>query len=169
MIKRRKFENLFLIKNKTFKDSRGYFKEIIRENKIKAKFPFFVMSYSRKNVIRGIHVQMKKSQGKFITVIKGKIFDVAIDLRKNSKTFGKTFTCTLSEKNSNSIFIPAGFAHGFLCLSKNCAVYYKCTNYRDQNSEKTIKWNDKNLNINWPIKKPILSQKDSLGINFKDF
>ena len=113
MIKRTKFKNLFLIKNKTFKDSRGYFKEIIRENKIKEKFPFFVMSYSKKNVIRGIHIQIKNTQGKFITVIKGKIFDVSIDLRKNSKTFGKMFTCTLSEKNSNSIFIPAGFAHGF--------------------------------------------------------
>ena len=89
MIKRTKFKNLFLIKNKTFKDSRGYFKEIIRENKIKEKFPFFVMSYSKKNVIRGIHIQIKNTQGKFITVIKGKIFDVSIDLRKILKHLEK--------------------------------------------------------------------------------
>ncbi len=169
MIKRTKFKNLFLIKNKTFKDSRGYFKEIIRENKIKAKFPFFVMSYSRKNVIRGIHMQMKKSQGKFITVIKGKIFDVAIDLRKNSKTFGKTFTCTLSEKNSNSIFIPAGFAHGFQSLDKENYIIYSCTNYRNKSSEITIDINDKNLNIKWPLRNQIVSKKDKNGISFLNF
>ncbi len=169
MIKQTKFKNLFLIKNKTFKDSRGYFKEIIRENKIKEKFPFFVMSYSKKNVIRGIHLQIKKPQGKFITVIKGKIFDVAIDFRKNSKTFGKIFTCTLSEKNSNSIFIPAGFAHGFQSLDKENYIIYSCTNYRDKNSEVTININDKNLNIKWPLKKQIVSKKDKNGISFIKF
>ncbi len=169
MIKQTKFKNLFLIKNKTFKDSRGYFKEIIRENKLKKKFPFFVMSYSKKNVIRGIHIQIKNPQGKFITVIKGKIFDVAIDLRKNSKTFGKIFTCTLSEKNSNSIFIPPGFAHGFQSLDKENYIIYSCTKYRHKNSEVTIDLNDKNLNIKWPLKKQVVSHKDRKGISFLKF
>ena len=128
-----------------------------------------VVSISKKNTLRGLHLQTKKSQAKIITVVQGKILDVVVDLRKNSKTFGKHFTIEISENSDYSLFIPENFAHGFLCLSKNCAVYYKSTNYRDQNSEKTIKWNDKNLNIKWPIKKPILSRKDSLGINFKDF
>ena len=105
MIKKTNFKDLFLFKNKSFADQRGYFKEIIRENKLNKKFPFLVMSYSKKNVVRGLHIQKKKPQGKFVTVIKGKIFDVVLDLRKKSKTFGKIYTCVLSEKNSNSIFI----------------------------------------------------------------
>ena len=87
MIKKTKLKDLFLIKNNTFRDQRGYFKEIIRENKLNKKFPFLVMSYSKKNVVRGLHIQMKKPQGKFVTVIKGKIFDVVLDLRKKSKTY----------------------------------------------------------------------------------
>ena len=110
------FKDLFLIKNKSFKDNRGYFKELIRENKINKKFPFLVMSFSKKNVIRGLHVQTTNSQGKFISVLKGKIFDVAIDLRKNSKTFGRVYKCILSEKNNTSIYVPPGFAHGFQAL-----------------------------------------------------
>ena len=86
-----KFKDLLIIQNKSFKDKRGYFKELIREEKINKKFPFLVMSFSKKNVIRGLHIQKQKSQGKFVSVIKGKIFDVAVDLRKNSKTFGKVF------------------------------------------------------------------------------
>ena len=164
-----KFKDLLLIKKKRFRDKRGYFKEIIRENNIKKKFPFLVMSYSKKNVIRGLHIQSKNPQGKFVTVIKGKIFDVALDLRKNSKTFGKVFKCILSEANSNSLYIPEGFAHGFMCLSKECTVNYKCSNYRDQKSEKTILWNEKKLNIKWPSKKPILSNKDKFGLSLKDY
>ena len=95
--------------------------------------------------------------------------DVVVDLRKNSKTYGKYFSIIISQNSNFSLFIPKGFAHGFLCLSKICAVYYKCTNYRDEKSEVTIKWNDKKLNIKWPIKKPVLSKKDSNGINFLEF
>ena len=94
-----KFKNLFIIQNQTYKDKRGYFKELIRENKINKKFPFVVMSFSKKNIIRGLHLQKKNSQGKFVSVLKGKIFDVAVDLRKRSKTFGKYYGCVLSEKN----------------------------------------------------------------------
>ena len=169
MIQKTKFKDLFLIKNNTYKDQRGYFKELIRENTLKKKFPFLVMSYSKKNVVRGLHIQTKKPQGKLVTVIKGKIFDVALDLRKKSKTFGKVYSCMLSEKKSNSIFIPAGFAHGFQSLDKETYVIYSCTKYRDQKSEITIDINDNNLKIKWPSKIQILSNKDKNGISFLNY
>ena len=169
MIKKTNFKDLFLLKNHPYKDKRGYFKELIKENKIKLKFPFFVMSYSKQNVIRGLHIQTKNSQGKFITVIKGKIFDIALDLRKNSKTFGKYFKCILSESNSNSIFIPPGFAHGFQALEKNNYIIYSCTKYRDSKSEVAIKFNDDQLKIKWPIKKQILSKKDKNAMSLLNY
>ena len=134
MILKTKFKGLFIYKNKNFKDKRGYFREIIRENKLIKKFPFLVMSFSKQNVVRGLHIQTKNSQGKFVTVIKGKIFDVAVDLRKNSKTFGRIYNCILSERNSKSIFIPEGFAHGFQGLDKENYIIYSCTKYRDKNN-----------------------------------
>ena len=154
------FKDLIIIKNKSYKDKRGYFKELLRENEIRKKFPFLVMSYSKKNVIRGLHLQQRKSQGKFVTVIKGKIYDVVIDLRKKSKTFGKKYSIILSDKNCKSIYVPEGFAHGFCALDKDNYVVYSCTNYRDKQSETGIKFDDKKLNINWPTKSPILSRKD---------
>jgi len=154
------FKDLIIIKNKSYKDKRGYFKELLRENEIRIKFPFLVMSYSKKNVIRGLHLQQRKSQGKFVTVIKGKIYDVVIDLRKRSKTFGKKYSIILSDKNCKSIYVPEGFAHGFCALDKDNYVVYSCTNYRDKQSEIGIKFDDKKLNINWPTKSPILSKKD---------
>ena len=169
MIKKTNFKDLFLLKNHPYKDKRGYFKELIKENKIKLKFPFFVMSYSKKNVIRGLHIQTKNSQGKLVTVIKGKIFDIALDLRKNSKTFGKYFKCILSESNSNSIFIPPGFAHGFQALEKNNYIIYSCTKYRDSKSEVAIKFNDDQLKIKWPIKKQILSKKDKNAMSLLNY
>ena len=102
-------------------------------------------------------------------MIKGRIFDVAVDLRKNSKTFGKSYTCTLSENNSKSIFIPPGFAHGFQALDKENYIIYSCTKYRNAKSETTIDFNDKNLKIKWPNKKTIVSKKDSRGISLLDF
>ena len=126
-----------LIKSKIFKDKRGYLRETYKESLIKKeKFPFDVMSFSKKNVLRGLHLQIKKTQAKIITVTYGKIFDVAVDLRKNSKTFGKYIGIIISDKSDFSFYIPKGFAHGFLCLSKKCTVNYKCSNYRDPNSEK---------------------------------
>ena len=168
-MKKSKFKDLFIIQNKSFKDKRGYFKELIREKNINKKFPFLVMSFSNKYVVRGLHLQEKKSQGKFVSVIKGKIFDVAVDLRKRSKTFGHYFKCILSEKNSKSIFIPPGFAHGFQALEKENYIVYSCTQYRHSKSEKVIKFNDKELNIKWPFKKKIISEKDSNGISIKEF
>ena len=163
------FKDLFLIKNRSFKDNRGYFKELIRENVINKKFPFLVMSFSKKNVIRGLHIQTSNSQGKFISVLKGKIFDVTIDLRKNSKTFGRVYKCLLSEKNNTSIYIPAGFAHGFQALENENYIVYSCTKYRNKKSETTLKFDDKELNIKWPNKKFIISAKDKNGISLSDF
>ena len=169
MIIKTKFKDLFIVKNKLFKDKRGYFKELSRENKINKKFPFLVMSSSKKNVIRGLHIQKNNSQGKFVSVIKGKIFDVSVDLRKNSKTFGQYFTCILSEKNCKSIFVPPGFAHGFQALDKENYIIYSCTKYRDKKSEIAINFNDKDLKIRWPNKKSIVSSKDKNAISFLDF
>tara|TARA_B100000676_G_C17789361_1_gene686198 strand:+ start:28 stop:552 length:525 start_codon:yes stop_codon:yes gene_type:complete len=169
MIIKTNFKDLFIFKNKSFKDKRGYFKELIRENQLKKKLPFVVMSYSKKNVVRGLHIQTKKSQGKFISILKGRIYDVALDLRKSSKTFGKVFTCVLSEKNSNSIYIPPGFAHGFCGLDKENYIIYSCTHYRNAKSERAIKYNDKKLNIKWPVKNPIISKKDQHAMTFIEF
>ena len=164
-----KFKDLKIFKKDTFKDSRGFFRELFLNNTLKKKFPFDVMSFSKKNVLRGLHLQFQKPQGKFVTVLRGKIFDVAVDLRKNSQTYGKYFSIVLSEKENSSLYIPEGFAHGFCSLSNNTIMHYKCTNYRDKKSEVGILWNDKDLKIKWPIKKPILSTKDKNNLYFKEF
>ena len=169
MIIKTKFDGLILVKNKKFNDSRGYFKELIVEKNFKVKFLFHVMSFSKKNIIRGLHIQTKNPQGKFVTVIKGKVFDVTVDLRKKSKTYGKYFSKILSAENSLSIYIPPGFAHGFCALDKENFVVYSCTQYRNDKSEIGIKYNDQDLNIKWPIKKPILSLKDKKNYSLKDF
>ena len=127
------------------------------------------MSNSKKNVIRGLHMQKKFQQEKFVSVVKGKIFDVVIDLREKSKTYGKKFSIILSDKNSISLLIPAGFAHGFCGLEKNNLVFYGCTNYRSVKNELGILWNDKSLKIKWPIKKPIISSKDESNITFEKY
>ena len=127
------------------------------------------MSFSKKNVLRGLHIQTNKSQAKIITVTYGKIFDVAVDLRKKSKNFGKYIAVIISDKSDFSFYIPEGFAHGFMCLSKTCTVNYKCSNYRDAKSEKTLNWNDKKVNIKWPNKKPILSVKDKNALDLDFF
>ena len=169
MVFKTKFKDLLVIKNNRYDDSRGYFKELTREYELNKKFPFVVMSYSKKNVIRGLHIQTKNPQGKFISVLKGKIFDVALDLRKKSKTFGQVFTVILSEKNSKSLYIPPGFAHGFYTLDKDNYVIYSCTKYRSSKSEIGIKYNDKILGIKWPTQKPFISTKDKKNMSFLDF
>ena len=159
-----------IIKSNIFKDKRGYLRETFRNNLFYNKrFPFDVMSFSKKNVLRGLHIQSNKSQAKIITVTYGKIFDVVVDLRKKSKNFGKYFSIIISDKSDFSLYIPAGFAHGFMCLSKTCTVNYKCSKYRDAKSEKTLNWNDKKVNIKWPNKKPILSVKDKNALDLDFF
>jgi len=164
-----KIKGLLIVKTNIYKDNRGFFKEIEKFKILKKKFIFDCLSFSKKNTLRGLHLQRKKQQAKIITVAQGKILDVVVDLRKKSKTYGKHFSIEISHNSDFSLFIPSGFAHGFLCLSNTCLVYYKCTNYRDQKSEITLKWNDRALNINWPVKKPILSKKDNLGISLSDY
>jgi len=168
-IKRTKFKDLVVLKKDSFKDNRGYFRELFLQKIVKKKFIFDTMSFCKKNVLRGLHLQLKNPQGKYITVLQGKIFDIALDLRKNSKTFGKHFSIILSGKENTSIYIPEGFAHGYCTLEKNTIIHYKCTNYRDKNSERGIFWNDPKLKIKWPIKKPILSIKDRKNLNLKKF
>ena len=158
-----KFKDLLIIKSKIFYDNRGYFREISLEKLIKKRLIFTILSKSKKNVLRGMHLQRKKPQGKYISVLKGEIFDVAVDCRKNSKTFGKHFKIILNDKKNVSVYIPPGFAHGFVGLKKENIVLYSCTNYRNKKSEIGITWNDPDLNINWPIKKPTLSSKDKLN------
>ena len=164
-----KFNGLKIFKKETFNDKRGYTRELFYNKLIKKKFPFDIITSSKRNVLRGLHFQVKKPQGKFITVLKGKIFDVAVDCRKKSKTFGKYFSIILSEKENISLFIPEGFAHGYCVLSNNCLMHYKMTNYRDKKLERGINWNDDWINIKWPIKKPIISNKDKKNISFKEY
>ena len=168
-IKKVNISGLKIIKTKMFFDKRGFFKEIFKNNLIKKDFKFDVMSLSRKNVIRGLHIQIKKPQAKVITVVSGKIMDVAVDLRKNSKTFGKYYSLIISDKSEYSFYVPEGFAHGFLCLSDKCVVHYKCSEYRHKESETTLHWRDQKVKIKWPIKKPILSKKDKIGKNLDFF
>jgi len=162
-----KIKGLLIIKSKIYRDKRGFFKEVFKNKIIKKKFIFDCLSFSKKNTLRGMHIQLKNSQTKLITVAYGKILDVVVDLRKNSKTFGKTFSIEISEKSNFSLYIPKGFAHGFLCLSKKCVIYYKCDKYQNKSSERILRWNDKTVNIKWTIKNPILSKKDKNGLSFK--
>ncbi len=166
-ISKTRFKGLLIFESSNFYDSRGYFRELTHQKFIKEKLIFTVVSKSKKNVLRGLHMQTKFQQGKYVSVVKGKILDVVVDCRKNSKTFGKYFSIELSQKNSKSIYIPPGFIHGFLGKEKENIVVYSCTNYRNKNSEIGVIWNDKQLNIDWKIKKPILSKKDSKNIPFE--
>ena len=161
-----KIKDLLVFESVNFYDNRGYFREVLLEKLIKKRFKFTVISSSKKNVLRGLHMQKKFPQGKYISVIKGKILDVVVDCRKKSKTFGKHFKIIISEKNSKSLYVPPGFIHGFVGLEKENIVLYSCTNYRNKQSELGVKWNDQNLNINWGIKKPILSKKDKNNLHF---
>ena len=163
-----KIKGLLILKTNIYEDKRGFFKEVFREKILNKKFIFDCLSYSKKNILRGLHMQLKKPQAKLITVVHGRILDVVVDFRKNSKTFGKTFKIEISANSNFSLFIPEGFAHGFLCRSNDCTIHYKCSNYRNKSSEKTVQWNDKKLKIKWPIKKPILSHKDKIGLTFDE-
>lgn len=167
-IEKTKLKDLLILRSKVHKDNRGFFKEINKKKILKKNLVFDCLSRSKKNTIRGLHFQRKKPQGKFITVVEGEILDVAVDLRKSSKTFGQHFAIKIKYDSDFSIFIPEGFAHGFACLSKTCTLYYRCTNYRHKQSETTLRWNDPLLNINWLVKKPILSKKDRVGEFLKD-
>ena len=168
LIKKTKFKDLIILKSPIYEDQRGFFKEIFKKKFLNKELIFDCLSHSKKNTIRGLHFQRKNAQAKFITVVQGEILDVVVDLRKKSKTFGKHFSVKMKQNSNFSIFIPKGFAHGFACLSKTCTLYYRCTNYRHELSETTLKWNDPELNINWGINRPILSEKDQRGKSFEE-
>ena len=162
-------KDLKVIQGERFNDSRGYFRELYKKKILKKKqFIFLVyLKIKKKNVLRGIHLQKKISQAKYISVLKGQILDVVVDLKKNSKTYGKHFKIVLSEKNCKSLFIPAGFGHAFCGLEKENIVIYSNSNYRSKSNEIGIKWNDRDLNIKWPKKNLKISKKDKSNISFK--
>ncbi len=164
-----KFKDLLIIKRPTHNDNRGFLKELFEQNKIKKKFIFDYFSLSKKNVIRGLHLQLNKPQAKLISVMTGKIFDVVLDCRKGSPTFGRHFTINISAKDNTSLYIPEGFAHGFCSLEDNTILYYKNSNYRNKKYEAGILWNDKDLKIKWPIKKPKISLRDKKNLSFSKF
>jgi len=155
-----------LVIPKHYPDERGYFLESFKEsefsaNKINAKFVQDNVSFSTKGVLRGLHYQQKpKEQAKLVSVISGEIFDVAVDIRKDSITYGKWVGQILSEKNHEMLYIPEGFAHGFCTLSDTANVLYKVTNEYSPENERGIIWNDPNISISWPIKNLIVSEKD---------
>ena len=159
---------VILVEDNAFSDDRGYFLEIFKEsvftsNGINTKFVQDNFSHSIKGVIRGLHYQKNpKAQAKLVTALRGEIFDVAVDIRKNSPTFGKWIGEVLSEKNHKLLYVPEGFAHGFCVLSNEADVLYKVNQEYSPEHEKGIVWNDPDLNISWPIKKPILQEKDIL-------
>ena len=165
-----KFSDLKIIKLKKNKDTRGNLVETFRKKNFnKNNLIFDYKVFSKKNVIRGFHFQHKHQQAKQIIVLKGKILDCVIDLRKKSKTFGKSFKIFLSEKNNLSLYVPQGFAHSYLTLDNENIVYYKLSNYYYPKYESGIMWNDKDLNINWGTATPKLSGTDLEGIKFSEF
>ena len=168
-------EGLLVIKPKIFGDDRGYFfetwsKKSFTEVGLDLDFAQDNQSLSSKGVLRGLHFQNPPyAQGKLVRVIKGAVLDVALDIRKNSPTYGQYFSIELSEENKTIVWIPPGFAHGFLTLKDNTIFSYKCTGVYNKESEGALLWNDKDLNINWEINNPLVSEKDLVAGNFKDF
>ncbi len=157
-------------------DHRGFFMETWRESTFKEFAPGlqFVQdnhSKSGKNILRGLHYQLQKPQGKLIRVIAGEIFDVAVDMRKQSPTFGQWVGVTLSAENHRQLWVPPGFAHGFLVLSDSAEIVYKCTDYYAPEDENSLRWNAPELNIDWPLSAgaiPVLSEKDRLGLSLNE-
>ena len=165
-----KFKDLKIIKHYRNIDKRGSLRETFNKKIIHwENFIFEYATISKKNILRGFHFQYKYQQAKLVTVIKGRILDCVIDLRKNSKTFGKHLSIILSEKNCTSLFIPKGFAHAYYSFEKLNVIYYKISDYYKPGYEDGIIWSDKKFKIKWPNKKPILSLKDKKHGNFDTF
>ena len=162
-------KDLLVLKQKNNFDSRGSLREIFNKKILKKKFVFEYCTTSKKNALRGFHFQHKFQQAKYVNVIKGKILDYVIDLRKNSKTFGKTFKIILSDKNCLSLYIPEGFAHAYYSYEKINIIYYKLTNYYKPQFESGINLMDVDLKIKWPKQKFSISKKDKKLLSFKDF
>ena len=171
-----KIAGLNVIEPTVFGDERGFFMETFRddwfkENCANVEFVQDNHSKSKQGILRGLHYQLEQTQGKLVRVVSGEVFDVAIDLRDGSKTFGKWFGLLLSAENNKQLWVPAGFAHGFYVTSKSAEFVYKCTDYYHSESEITIAWDDPSIGINWPLlngQKPLLSGKDENGLSLND-
>ncbi len=169
-------QDVLIIELKVFSDDRGWFFESFNEKDLSAavgqKITFVQdnHSFSKKGVLRGLHYQMEHTQGKLVRVCHGAVFDVTVDLRESSSTFGKWVGIELSAENKKQLWVPPGFAHGFLVLSETTEILYKTSDYWHAASEKCIVWNDPTLNIQWPNigVEPILSSKDAAGLNWGD-
>jgi len=167
-------EGLLILNPKVFTDNRGYFLESYNKSTLDTIIGVdFVQdneSCSQKDVLRGLHFQKPPfAQAKLVRVIKGAVLDIAVDLRKNSSTYGKHLKTILSEENKKQFYIPKGFAHGFLVLEDHTIFSYKCSNYYNKDSEISLLWNDKTLNIDWEIENPIISEKDTKAQKFAAF
>lgn len=170
-------KGLLVIKPQVFEDDRGIFFESFNfklwTQYFKGAPPIFVQdneSHSNKNVLRGLHFQSPPhSQGKLVRVTQGAVLDVVVDLRKDSPTYKTHFKILLSERNKKQLYVPEGFAHGFLALEDNTRFLYKCTDYYNREAERSIVWNDPDLNIDWEVKNPILSKKDKISLKFSNF
>ena len=164
-IKATPLDGMLIIEPRIFEDERGYFLETHHHQRFKSVgidsvFIQDNLSFSKRNVLRGLHFQKTRSQAKLIQVISGGIFDVGVDLRPHSPTFGKWFGVVLSEENRRHLFVPEGFAHGYCVLSHSAHVAYKCSDYYDPEDEVGLLWSDPDIGIDWPVKDPILSAKD---------
>ncbi|MBN2033313.1 MAG: dTDP-4-dehydrorhamnose 3,5-epimerase [Deltaproteobacteria bacterium] len=160
-------KDVLIIIPQIFQDERGFFMETYqqkryRESGIDCTFVQDNLSYSVQNTLRGLHYQHPCSQAKLIEVIKGEIFDVAVDIRRGSQTFGEWAGVRLSDENKRQLFVPEGFAHGFCVLSKKAVVYYKCSDFYSPENEGGILWADPQIGISWPVQNPLISQKDSM-------
>jgi dTDP-4-dehydrorhamnose 3,5-epimerase len=165
---------VLLLEPRIFKDDRGFFLESYNEKVfvdlgIGERFVQDNHSFSKQNVVRGLHYQAVHPQGKLVRAVTGEIFDVAVDLRRSSSTFGRWCGEILSAENKRMLWIPAGFAHGFSVLSRDAQVLYKATDFYHPESERTVLWNDSKLGIDWRLKgEAIVSAKDQLGVSFQD-
>jgi dTDP-4-dehydrorhamnose 3,5-epimerase len=166
-------DGLLIIEPKAFGDARGFFMETwnqrrYRDAGLEVNFVQDNISVSRRGALRGLHFQNPSPQGKLVSVLQGEVFDVAVDLRRSSRTFGKWHGLRLSEENKRQFFVPAGFAHGFLVLSEVAMFHYKCTDFYSPKDEMTVRWDDPAIGIEWPMKQPTLSDKDARGLLLKD-
>jgi dTDP-4-dehydrorhamnose 3,5-epimerase len=163
-----------LIQPTLFGDQRGFFLEVYHQEKFHAhgislNFVQDNLSRSQRGVLRGLHYQVQHPQGKLVTVLAGEIYDVAVDVRKSSPTFGKWIGRTLSAENRHALYIPPGFAHGFHVLSESADVFYKCTDLYHPEHERTLLWNDSEVGVDWSLTdEPLLSEKDQSGLSLSD-
>ena len=173
-ITRTKINGCLVIEPKVFGDERGFFLETFQAGRYREKagidLPFVQDNHSRstKGVLRGLHFQKTKPQGKLVRVVRGEVFDVAVDIRKGSPTFGQWEGVWLSEENRKQFWLPPGLAHGFVVTSETADFEYKCTDYYDPTDEGCLIWNDPDVGIEWPIEEPVLSEKDQQGSLLKD-